>query len=48
MTDTKTRTFDHKFEPGAYGVCRRCGEEKHPAPGVPVKDDRKTEAAGTP
>lgn len=21
--------FDHKYEPGAYGVCRRCGNEKH-------------------
>lgn len=20
---------DHKYEPGAYGVCRRCGEERH-------------------
>jgi predicted transcriptional regulator len=22
-------SFDHKYEPGAYGVCRRCGQEKH-------------------
>lgn len=21
--------FDHDYEPGAYGVCRRCGEAKH-------------------
>lgn len=21
--------FDHAFEPGAYGVCRRCGGNKH-------------------
>lgn len=20
---------DHKFEPGAFGVCKRCGQEKH-------------------
>jgi hypothetical protein len=20
-------SYDHKFEPGAYGVCRRCGTE---------------------
>lgn len=22
-------SFDHDYEPGALGVCRRCGEEKH-------------------
>lgn len=22
-------SYDHDFEPGAFGVCRRCGEEKH-------------------
>lgn len=27
------KTYDHKHEPGAYGVCRRCGEEHHPNPG---------------
>lgn len=21
--------FDHEYEPGAYGVCRRCGGEAH-------------------
>ena len=21
--------YDHKYEPGAYGVCRRCGGERH-------------------
>lgn len=21
--------FDHEFERGPYGVCKRCGEEKH-------------------
>jgi hypothetical protein len=26
------RSYDHAYEPGAYGVCRRCGEEKHPNP----------------
>jgi hypothetical protein len=26
-------SFDHAYEPGAYGVCRRCGEEKHTGPG---------------
>lgn len=26
--DTRQR-YDHKYEPGAYGVCRRCGEEEH-------------------
>lgn len=25
--------YDHKFVPDAYGVCRRCGEERHPSPG---------------
>jgi RNA polymerase-binding transcription factor DksA len=20
---------DHQFEPGTYGVCKRCGEERH-------------------
>ena len=20
---------DHYYEPGAYGVCKRCGQEKH-------------------
>lgn len=28
------RHFNHKFERGPYGVCRRCGDEKHPGPGV--------------
>lgn len=27
-----TRRFDHRYEPGAYDVCQRCGEEKHPGP----------------
>jgi RNA polymerase-binding transcription factor DksA len=26
---TKAKTYDHKYEPGAYGVCRRCGDERH-------------------
>lgn len=29
----KPRRYDHKYEPGAYGVCRRCGDERHPGPG---------------
>lgn len=24
-----TERFDHKYEPGSYGVCKRCGQEKH-------------------
>jgi hypothetical protein len=24
------KRYDHRYEPGAYGVCRRCGDEKHP------------------
>ena len=31
-TDTRDRMPDHDFEPGAYGVCRRCGGERHPGP----------------
>lgn len=26
----KPKRYDHKYEPGAYGVCRRCGDEVHP------------------
>lgn len=26
---TKPAHFDHKYEPGAFGVCKRCGGEKH-------------------
>jgi hypothetical protein len=25
----ETTTLDHSYEPGAFGVCRRCGSEKH-------------------
>lgn len=25
----ETPRYDHAFEPGAYGVCRRCGGERH-------------------
>ena len=25
---------DHKYEPGAFGVCLRCGKEEHPGPEV--------------
>lgn len=28
----KPRHYDHRYEPGPYGVCRRCGQEKHPNP----------------
>lgn len=24
--------WDHRYEPGAYEVCRRCGGERHPGP----------------
>lgn len=29
MINVERRIFDHKYEAGAYGVCKRCGEEKH-------------------
>lgn len=25
----RARAWDHAFERGPYGVCRRCGEESH-------------------
>lgn len=25
----RARQADHAFEPGAHGVCRRCGQERH-------------------
>ncbi|HEX5321480.1 MAG TPA: hypothetical protein VFW46_20150 [Stellaceae bacterium] len=25
--------FDHRYEPGAFGVCRRCGLDRHRGPG---------------
>lgn len=28
--ETKRRCVDHQSEPGAYGVCRRCGAEINP------------------
>jgi len=34
---TETITRDHDYEPGAYGVCRRCGGEKHGAAGSLVE-----------
>lgn len=26
---TRLAHFDHKYEPGVFGICRRCGEEEH-------------------
>lgn len=27
-----TRTYDHRFTPGPYGACKRCGQQRHPNP----------------
>jgi hypothetical protein len=29
---SKSVHYDHKYERGAWGVCKRCGGEKHPDP----------------
>lgn len=38
----RVTAFDHDYKPGAYGVCRRCGEEEHgPAGSNSIKPARR-------